>query len=129
PGGRNVPLEFLCLPLLIWAAFRLGPRGAAIALGVLSAIAIRGTLHGRGPFVMGSPNASLLLLQAFMGVIAVTTTATAAVVSERDVQSQGARRASEDRARAILDSILECLVTTTEDGKIESVNLAGQRIF
>jgi PAS domain S-box-containing protein len=129
PGSRHLQLEFLCLPLLIWAAFRLGPREAATALAVLSAIAIRGTLHGRGPFVMGSPNASLLLLQAFMGVIAVTTTAMAAVVSERDEQSEAARRASEDRARAILDSMLEGLITTTEQGEIDSVNLAGQRIF
>jgi PAS domain S-box-containing protein len=129
PGSRNLQLEFLCLPLLIWAAFRLGPREAATALAVLSAIAIRGTLHGRGPFVMGSPNASLLLLQAFMGVIAVTTTAMAAVVSERNEQSEAAQRASEDRARAILDSMLEGLITTTERGEIDSVNLAGQRIF
>ncbi len=50
---------------------------------LLSAIAITGTLRGFGPFVGESQNESLLLLQAFLGVIAVTTVSLAAVVSER----------------------------------------------
>jgi len=79
----NYPLEFLCLPLLVWAAFRLGRRDAATAALLLSAVAIAGTLAGRGPFHRDSRNESLLLLQAFMGVVAVTTTALAAVVAER----------------------------------------------
>jgi diguanylate cyclase (GGDEF)-like protein len=80
---RNQPLAFLCVPLFIWAAFRLGQREAATAILVLSGIAIWGTLHGFGPFVQRTPNASLLLLQAFIGVMAVMTLSLAAVVSER----------------------------------------------
>jgi diguanylate cyclase (GGDEF)-like protein len=82
-GRNNYPLEFLCLPFLIWAAFRLGPRGAALATVVLSAIAIRGTLSGFGPFAREAPNESLLLLQAFIGVSGVMTLALAALVLER----------------------------------------------
>ena len=80
---KNYPLEFLCLPLLVWAAFRLGRRDAATAALLLSAVAIAGTLAGRGPFDRDSRNESLLLLQAFMGVVALTTTSLAAVVAER----------------------------------------------
>jgi diguanylate cyclase (GGDEF)-like protein len=80
---RNEPLAFLCVPLFIWAAFRFGQREAAAAIVVLSGIAIWGTLHGFGPFVQRTPNASLLLLQAFIGVMAVMTLSLAAVVSER----------------------------------------------
>src|SRR6266571_3232452 len=65
---KNYPLEFLCLPLLIWAGFRFAQREAASAVVVLSGIAIWGTLHGFGPFVRAAHNESLLLLQAFMGV-------------------------------------------------------------
>jgi diguanylate cyclase (GGDEF)-like protein/PAS domain S-box-containing protein len=83
PSTKNYPLEFLCLPLLVWAAFRLGRRDAATAALLLSAVAIAGTLAGRGPFVRDSRNESLLLLQAFMGVVALTTTSLAAVVTER----------------------------------------------
>lgn len=77
------PLTFLALPLLIWTAFRFGQREAVTANFLLSAIAIAGTLRGLGPFIGESPNESLLLLQAFLGVIAITTISLAAVVSER----------------------------------------------
>ena len=81
PWGRNqYPLEFLCVPLLIWAAFRVGQRGAALATAVLSALAIRGTLSSFGPFARESPNESLLLLQAFVAVCGVMTLGLAALV-------------------------------------------------
>jgi len=80
---KNYPLEFLCFPFLIWAAFRFAQREAATAVVVLSGIAIWGTLHGFGPFVRATPNESLLLLQAFMGVTSVMTLALAALVAER----------------------------------------------
>lgn len=79
----NYPLAFLCIPFLIWAAFRFGQREAATATLVLSGIAIWGTLGGFGPFAWQSPNESLLLLQAFIGVVAVMAIALAATVSER----------------------------------------------
>src|SRR5438034_32375 len=38
---KDYPLEFLCIPILLWAAFRFGAREAATALLLLSGIAIR----------------------------------------------------------------------------------------
>lgn len=83
PVPRNFPLEYLCIPFLIWAAIRFGQREAATVTAVLSGIAIWGTLRGWGPFAIGSPNDSLLLLQAFMGIIAVMTLALAAMSADR----------------------------------------------
>lgn len=80
---RNYPLGFLTIPLFIWAAVRFGRRMAATAVLALSGIAIWGTLHGLGPFARPTPNVSLLLLQAFMGVVALTTMVLAAAVAER----------------------------------------------
>ena len=91
PAAKNYPLEYLCIPFLIWAAFRFGQREAATATLVLSAIAIAGTLHGFGPFVRGSRNESLLLLQAFMGVMAVMTMAFSSVFAERQRAEEQAR--------------------------------------
>jgi diguanylate cyclase (GGDEF)-like protein/PAS domain S-box-containing protein len=102
---KDYPLEFLCIPLLVWAAFRFGQRGAATATLLLSAIAIRGTLHGFGPFARGTQNEALLLLQAFIGVIAVTKLAIAAVVSER-------KRVQESLA------LLESAVQNAEEGVV-----------
>jgi diguanylate cyclase (GGDEF)-like protein len=79
---KNYPLEYLCIPFLVWAAYRFGRRKAATALCALAAIATWGTLHGFGPFARESRNTSLLLLQAFMGITAITTLALAAEVSE-----------------------------------------------
>ncbi len=98
PWGRhNYPLEFLCMPFLIWAAFRFGPREVATAMVVLSAIAISGTMHGFGPFFRESQNESILLLQAFMGITAVISMALAVLVSQHaHVQEQLRRLAVSD---------------------------------
>jgi len=91
-GTNHYPLEFLCIPFLIWAAFRLGSRETAAAISLMAGIAIRGTLRGFGPFVRTTQNESLLLLQAFMGVTVVTTLALAAVVAEQRRSEEQLRR-------------------------------------
>jgi diguanylate cyclase (GGDEF)-like protein len=83
PGTKNYPLEYLCTPFLIWAAFRFGRREAATVSLVLCGIAIRGTLHGLGPFAIGTKNESLLLLQAFLGIVATMTMVLAVMSQER----------------------------------------------
>jgi diguanylate cyclase (GGDEF)-like protein len=88
---KNYPLEYLCIPFLVWAAYRFGRRKAATALCALAGIATWGTLHGFGPFARESRSTSLLLLQAFMGIMAITTLALAAEVSEH--------RRAEERVR------------------------------
>ena len=80
--AKGYPLELLCVPVLLWAAFRFGRREAASAAVVLSGVAIWGTLNGHGPFVKQTENESILLLQAFMSVTSVLTVALAALVAE-----------------------------------------------
>jgi diguanylate cyclase (GGDEF)-like protein len=88
-GGRfhsevkNYPLEYICIPFLIWAAYRFGRRKAVTATCVLAGIATWGTLHGFGPFSRQALNTSLFLMQSFVGIVAVTSLALAAEVSER----------------------------------------------
>jgi diguanylate cyclase (GGDEF)-like protein len=79
---RGYPLEFLCVPVLLWAAFRLGRRATVAALLLLTSLAIFGTLSGYGPFVRTTPTASLVMVQAFMSITAVMTIALAALASE-----------------------------------------------
>jgi diguanylate cyclase (GGDEF)-like protein len=86
---KDYPLEFLCIPLLVWAALRFGQREAATALLLLAAVAIAGTLRGLGPFARETQNEALLLLQVYMGVLSVTTLMLGALVSERrEVEEQ-----------------------------------------
>jgi diguanylate cyclase (GGDEF)-like protein len=92
-------LEWLSVPFLIWAAFRFGKKEVAAALLLLSAVAICGTMHGRGTFATQGPNNSQLPLQVFLGTLAITVLALAAEVSERRRSEQ------EVRELAINDSL------------------------
>lgn len=77
------PLEFLAMPLLVWAAYRFTPREAATAVLVLTFLAVAATLGQRGPFARGAPNESLLLMQAFLSVVSLTSLILATLVRER----------------------------------------------
>lgn len=81
--GPNYPLAFLTLSILIWVAVRLGLRETVTAILLCAAIAIWGTLRGSGPFARINQHESLLLLQAFIAVIAVTAMVLAVGVAER----------------------------------------------
>ncbi|HEV2489280.1 MAG TPA: MASE1 domain-containing protein [Candidatus Acidoferrales bacterium] len=97
-GGRfhselkNYPLEYICVPFLIWAAYSFGRRKAATATCILTGIATWGTLRGFGPFSGENPNTSLLLTQLFIGIVAITSLALAAEVTERKRAEERVRR-------------------------------------
>ena len=80
-AGR--PWGHVTIPLLLWAAFRFGPRGVATTIATFSAIAIWGTVHGRGGFAVYNANDALLYLQAYVADLAITTLLLAAIISER----------------------------------------------
>ncbi|MEX2125716.1 MAG: MASE1 domain-containing protein [Woeseia sp.] len=83
PLLASYPLAFLCLAPLVWAAFRFGQREVATAVALLALIANWATATGHGPFVMQSPNESLLVQQGFMTFIAMTALSMAALTAER----------------------------------------------
>jgi diguanylate cyclase (GGDEF)-like protein len=93
---KNYPLEYLCFPFLIWAAFRFGRRKAATAICILAIVATWGTVRGYGPFVRSSQNTSLLLLQSFMAIVAITTMVLAAESTEH--------KRAEEHVRQLADS-------------------------
>jgi signal transduction histidine kinase/integral membrane sensor domain MASE1 len=92
---RDHPFEYALFPLLIWAALRFGQVGTTTVTAVASAVAIWATSRGFGPFAAGDPHESLVLLQIFLGVIAVSGLLLAAAIHERNVAE---RRRSADYA-------------------------------
>ncbi|MBI3087303.1 MAG: MASE1 domain-containing protein [Candidatus Omnitrophica bacterium] len=100
-SAAHTPLSFLSLPPLLWAAFRLGQRGAATAVALMSLLALLGTLRGFGPFVAADSNTSLLLLQGFMGTIAVTVLVLAAAVAERKRAEEALQRSHDGLERQV----------------------------
>jgi signal transduction histidine kinase/integral membrane sensor domain MASE1/CheY-like chemotaxis protein len=79
------PWGHITIPLLLWAAFRFGPRGVATATVPLAAVSIWGTVHGYGPFANYPRNEGLLFLQAYVADLAITTLSLAAIVTERKI--------------------------------------------
>ena len=82
-GIAHQALLYVLFPFIIWSALRFGPRGAATSTLAISLIAIWGTSRGLGPFSYESLNDSLILLQTFLGVVAITSLILAATTAER----------------------------------------------
>ena len=120
----NYPLEFLCIPPLVVAAFRFGRREAATCVALLSVLANWGTLHGLGPFVRYTPNESLLLLQAFMGTMAMMTLLLAA-----NVKAHARTEAALARVAAIVESSDDAIIGKTLDGIITTWNAGAERLY
>jgi signal transduction histidine kinase len=90
PSQRDVP--YVVFPLLIWAALRLGPRGAATAVLVVATLTIWNTAQNEGPFVRESITDQLLATQLFLAVAALTSLVLAAVMAERRRAGEALRR-------------------------------------
>ena len=100
PPQRDVP--YIVFPVLLWAAVRFGPRGAASAILVVCSITVWNTAGNNGPFVRDSITDSLLATQLFIAISALTSLVLAAVTAER-TKVEGALTASEAVQRALAD--------------------------
>jgi signal transduction histidine kinase len=97
---RDVP--YIVFPVLLWAALRLGPRGAATAIVVVSAVTVWNTAQETGPFVRDSITDSLLATQFFIATAGLTSLLLASVTAER-TRTARALRVSEAAQRALAD--------------------------
>jgi len=111
PRLEEYPLAFLCLAPLVWGALRLGPRELATAVALLAVVATAATATGNGPFVLATPNESLLVLQAFLVLISMTALPMAALTVERRtlLEREQAARAEADAASRAKDEFLAVL--------------------
>jgi signal transduction histidine kinase len=118
------PLTYMVFPAFIWAALRLGPQGATLAVAVAAVIAVLATSREQGFFVELSPTDSALNLQLYITFAALTTFCLAAIVSERrraavelaESQRREGERAALERqriARDLHDSVSQSLFSTT----------------
>lgn len=101
PMVRSLP--YLVMPLLLWAVLRFGVREATTAVTLVAAIATWGTARGQGPFAAASLNESLLLVQSFVGTVAVTVLMLGAALQERRLLNEALR----DANRSLEDRVAE----------------------
>ncbi len=88
--------EYTLIPVLVWAALRLGLHGVTLALLTVSLASIVTTSLGVGAFAAEDLNRSLLLIQAFVGVASITPLVLVAAMHER---RSAAERAQTERVR------------------------------
>jgi signal transduction histidine kinase len=72
------------LPAVIWVALRFGPRGATLAITVMSGFAIWESTHALGPFGIDSIGGRLLGTQLFIATLALSALFIAALATERE---------------------------------------------
>jgi signal transduction histidine kinase len=117
------PIRYTVFPALIWAAFRLGPPGATLAVAVTACVAIGETAHGVGPFSEQPIDERTLSTQLYLWVAALTTLFSSAIMCERERSSRELaemrRRAGEGAveqrlriARDLHDSVSQALFST-----------------
>jgi diguanylate cyclase (GGDEF)-like protein len=80
---KGYPVEYIFLPVLIWAVIRSDGLFTSLLVSLISAIAIFTTSQGLGSYITYSPTGSFLLLQSFIAVCSVTTLVLAAAIHER----------------------------------------------
>lgn len=95
----RLPLLFLVPPVLMFAAFRLGMRGAAIAILMTAGVAISCAVAGKGPtqLIDGSEIERVFMLQAFLAVMSLSTLPVASALGDA-VRTRGDLLAARQRA-------------------------------
>ncbi|HEU5477947.1 MAG TPA: MASE1 domain-containing protein [Gaiellaceae bacterium] len=96
PAQRDVP--YVVFPILIWAALRFGPTGAATTVAIAAGLTVWNTAQGSGPFVRASTTNSLLATQLFVAVAALTSLVLAAVTAERSASEEAQRELAAEQA-------------------------------
>ena len=119
----NAPVLYLIFPAVIWAAFRFGPPGVALAVAISAGLTIGITAHRVGIFFSQPIDERTMSTQLYILVVALTGLFLSAAVSEREraaaetaeAKRREAERALEERrriARDLHDSVAQSLFSS-----------------
>lgn len=113
---RRTPFQFVLLPLVLWAAFRFGMRGAATSAAAITLFAVVGTSLGTSPFVRATVNESLLLLNSFLAVTISCALFLAGLLEEQG-RAATVLRESEERFRLITENLTDLVAVLDVEGR------------
>ncbi|MBJ6763522.1 MASE1 domain-containing protein [Myxococcaceae bacterium JPH2] len=124
--GILATLPYAAFPVVITAALRMGPRGAATVAAMMGSVAIWYTSLGLGPFgtLSVDSNEQVLSVQTFLAVLTLSGLTLAAVAAERSRAEKAQRVLAQAGAvlgesldwRGTLPRVLELLVPELCDG-------------
>jgi signal transduction histidine kinase len=117
------PVLYLIFPAVIWAAFRFGPPGVALAVAISAGLTIGITAHNTGVFFSQPINERTVSTQLYILVVALTGLFLSAAVCERErsageaaeAKRREGERALEERrriARDLHDSVAQALFSS-----------------
>lgn len=87
PGAVS-PLLFLPYLLLGWLALRSGVFAASATTLLIAALAVAGTIDGRGPFAGGSPTTALAMLSGYLATLSAMPLLVTALTGELGATEQ-----------------------------------------
>ena len=119
---------YAIFPVTVWAALRFGPRGAATASFIVSALAIGYTVRGIGPFATSTAVNNLFALEIFISLLALSSLILAAATAERRTVESALRR-SRQQHQDIVHYASVGVIQTDSAGKILLANPALARIL
>lgn len=94
-SGVALPLAFLPMPLVLWAALRLGVTGTTLAVLLLSSMTAIGTALGKGVFSALPMEAAMYLAWLYMFTIVLTGLMVTTMLGERKQTERALLRANE----------------------------------
>jgi signal transduction histidine kinase/DNA-binding NarL/FixJ family response regulator len=101
---QNQHVEYLLLPPLLWSAFRFGGKLTTLLVTIIAMTAAIATAYEMGVFYKAALESdSLLLLQIFMGVVAVIMMIVLAIVSENRRAQIGLQTANQELEKRVLE--------------------------
>jgi signal transduction histidine kinase len=100
-------LAFLGFPVLAWGAFRFAQYETATGIALFSGLEILATLHRLGQFGLDPPKTSLVVLEAFLCTLALTTLTISALVLERRKNEETLQKAHDELEKRVVERTAE----------------------
>ncbi|NES22971.1 MAG: diguanylate cyclase [Symploca sp. SIO3E6] len=120
--GGGYPVHYFLVSLILWSVLRFGKQVVTLLVVIVSIIAIVGTAEGFGPFIRGSHQESLFLLQSFICAVAVTALVLSAFLNELEERVQ-------ERTATIEEANEKLLVEVSERQRVEEALRESQHLI
>lgn len=127
-SSRYPSLLYAPLPMMLWAAIRFGPRGAATATAVLALITTREALSGQGFYMAADISQNMHALQIFLAISGASFLVLASMTEER-AHAKDVLAESEARYRDLVQCTNSIILRWTADGRITFLNRFALEFF